>query len=358
MGELIIGLMSGTSLDGIDLVACRFSKSNGSYDSFEIVNAETVSYPTIWKNKLSESFLYSEAQTNILDLEYGEYLASCILNFIAKHQIQPILIGSHGHTILHQPSKGITLQIGNGQIIHQLTKINVINNFRYQDVALGGQGAPLVPIGDELLFSNYDFCLNLGGFSNISYKENKIRYACDIGPCNMLLNALANQCGLDFDSKGSISQSGNVISELLTKWNTYDFYKLDGPKSLGKEWFVQNFLEDIQNSVFEINHLLRTSTEHISKIISDFIISKSSHYRCKVLVTGGGAHNDFLLNRLKEKSGECIEYIIPDSNLVDFKEAMIFALLAQLKMDREINVLSSVTGASKNHSSGDMWITD
>ena len=218
----IIGLMSGTSLDGVDLVYVKFEKDN--YNDFEILHAITIPYTLEWKQLLQNAIHFPEKKLNDLDLVYGKYLGEIINNFIFNFKIKKIdFIASHGHTILHQPENGITLQIGNGQVISDKTKQKIVCDFRTQDIGFGGQGAPLVPIGDELLFRNYDACLNLGGFANVSFKVEKTRVAFDICPVNIVLNYYVNKLGFDYDDKGEIAATGEINNDLLEELNAFIF---------------------------------------------------------------------------------------------------------------------------------------
>ncbi len=343
----VIGVMSGTSLDGIDLAHVAFTIKNGKW-SFQLLECETVPYTTNWLNKLKIAVDFSDIELEKLNSDYTILIGTIINDFISKNKIQNLdAVCSHGHTILHQPQNGFTLQIGNLPKIAEITKQTVACDFRVQDVKLGGQGAPLVPIGDEILFSDYDYCLNLGGFSNISFNENGQRIAFDISPVNTVLNFYANKLGLDYDNKGKISKSGKLNYELLNELNALDFYKKKHPKSLGFEFVKEIILPLIEKYSITTEDKMYTFTEHIAIQIALILPKKPS----KLLITGGGAYNDFLIEKIQFQSPK-IEIIIPDSKTLEFKEALIFALLGVLKLRNEINVLSSVTGAKKNHSSG------
>ena len=337
--------MSGTSLDGVDLAEISFSEENGKI-SFEIGKAQTVPYSKEWVFKLKNGINCSEKELKVLNSEYTVLLGNIIKTFIKENQIKNIdAVASHGHTILHQPQNGLTLQIGNLPKIAQITNQKVVCDFRVQDVTLGGQGAPLVPIGDRLLFSEYDYCLNLGGFSNISFAESGERIAYDISPVNTVLNFYANKSGFDFDDKGQLSKNGVFNKELFDELNSLEFYQKKYPKSLGFE-FVQETIFPITEN-YETGEVLRTFTEHIAFQISENI----RHKKSKLLITGGGAYNDFLTRRIRHYLSET-EIVIPDKKTIEYKEALIFALLGYLKLQNRINVLSSVTGAVRNHSSG------
>ncbi|MBK9271137.1 MAG: anhydro-N-acetylmuramic acid kinase [Saprospiraceae bacterium] len=358
MLSTFLGLMSGSSLDGLDIVACQFAPLKNNKLSFNILCAETLIYKPYWRQLLSRANQMEGAEMEAMDQDYGTFLAESVIEFIHKYKLKPDLIGSHGHTVRHKPQIGISLQIGHGKTICKMTGIPVVNNFRYQDVLMGGQGAPLVPIGDEYLFSEYDFCLNLGGFSNISFSENGVRKACDLSPCNILLNELSAILEMEYDPEGSLAAQGQIIPNLLEKWQSIPYYKLSGPKSLGREWFLESFINDIRDPAHSTYDLLRTATEHISCVISEFLLTHSGTIPKRVLVTGGGTYNHFLIARLKEKTYPNIEWILPDKLLINYKEALIFALLAKLRMENQINVLASVTGATHDHSAGDIWTMD
>ena len=342
----VIGVMSGTSLDGIDLVYVNFSKNDKWH--FNIIHAETCGYNEAWRDKLSRLVSYSDSDLTKVDTAYTRYLATVINGFIKKNDIKGIdAICSHGHTALHQPHKKLTYQIGNKPELATLTQNLIVCDFRVQDVALGGQGAPLVPIGDELLFSEYDFCLNLGGFANISTAINDQRIAYDICPVNIVLNNYVKKLGFVFDDKGEIASSGHINKDLLDELNTLDFYAASYPKSLGLEWVKTSVFPIIDSYGLDVKDVLRTFVEHIATQISKEV-NKSN--KASVLITGGGAYNLFLIKRLQSYTNNDIE--IPSKVIVEFKEALIFAFLGVLRLRNEVNSLRSVTGAEKDHSSG------
>ncbi|MGH2667256.1 anhydro-N-acetylmuramic acid kinase [Flavobacterium sp.] len=343
----VIGVMSGTSLDGVDLAHIHFTIKNGKW-SFQILENTTVAYTEDWINRLKKAVSFSDAELELLNEEYTELLAGIITNFIQKNTIEDMdAVCSHGHTILHQPQNGFTLQIGNLPKIAKLINQKVVCDFRVQDVKLGGQGAPLVPIGDRILFSEYDYCLNLGGFSNVSFEDGEDRIAFDISPVNTVLNFYADKRGLKYDDKGNIARSGNVSEVLLLELNGLDFYRKSYPKSLGFEFVKEKIFPILEKYPISDEDKLRTFTEHIAFQIALALSKKTA----TLFVTGGGAYNDFLMERLQFHLPS-MKIEIPDSKTIEFKEALIFALLGVLKLRNEINVLSSVTGAEKNHSSG------
>lgn len=340
----IIGLMSGTSLDGVDLVYVTFSFKS-SYQ-FDIHCAKTYSYSESWIHKLSNAFNGSALEITQLTSEYGRFLGNLINQFIKEFNILDIdFVASHGHTIFHNPAEKYTLQIGDGASIAAITNLKVVCDFRSQDVALGGQGAPLVPIGDQLLFSEYDYCLNLGGFANISYQENGKRKAFDICPVNTVLNYYAQQFGVPFDDAGKLASEGLINHKLLEALNQLDFYKSTSPKSLGIEFVNAEIFPLIDKFSLSEEDVLRTYVEHIAITISDKVkLSKI------ILITGGGVFNTFLIERIRSVSKCTI--VIPSEKLINFKEALIFSFLGLLKIENQINCLQSVTGARKDHSSG------
>ncbi|PQJ69347.1 anhydro-N-acetylmuramic acid kinase [Polaribacter butkevichii] len=343
----VIGLMSGTSLDGIDLVYVKFDKNR--YQDFDILHSETVAYSEKWKSTLQNAIAFSSDALKSLDIAYGKLLGEVLNGFIDKFNIDNIdFIASHGHTVLHQPQDGVTLQVGDGQTIANATNLKVICDFRTQDVQLGGQGAPLVPIGDELLFSDYGFCLNLGGFSNISFHKKGSRIAYDICPVNIVLNFYANKLGVDYDESGKIASKGKINKELLEKLNALSFYTKAPPKSLGLEWVQEVVFPLIDQLETNVSSILRTFVEHIAMQIGSVIAGSNS-----VLITGGGVFNSFLLERIAFYAH--IKITLTSSKIIDFKEALIFAFLGLLRSDGKVNCLKSVTGASKNHSSGEIF---
>lgn len=345
----VLGVMSGTSLDGIDLAHVTLSVLDNKW-SYTMHEAETIPYPDDWVTRLKEAVNYNEDDLLALDDAYTQFLAGTICSFIIKHSLDnPDAVCSHGHTVLHQPKRGITLQIGNKPALARHTGFKVVCNFRVQDVQMGGQGAPLVPVGDRLLFGNYDFCLNLGGFSNISFEDNGTRIAYDISPVNTVLNFYANQLGLPYDDGGTIARSGTIVPTLLEALNELDYYKKNYPKSLGFEYVRDVVLPLMENCTAGIPEKLRTFTTHIAMQLAKEILAIKPEG--KLLVTGGGAYNNFLIAQLKAMLPD-VAVVIPDDKTIQFKEALIFALLGVLKLRDEINVLASVTGATHNHSSG------
>lgn len=348
-----IGIMSGTSLDGIDLAWCHFiRRGDGKWD-YRIEKAVTVPYDDELRNRLGNATfpLFSALEYAKLNNEVGEAIAEAVNRWFGDGP-RPDFIASHGHTIFHQPEIGLTTQIGNGAVIAARTGIPTVCDFRTKDVALGGQGAPLVPIGDELLFGDYDACLNLGGIANISYRANDQRIAYDICPCNMALNKLANLADMPYDKDGEISTKGAIIPALLEKLDLLDYYHQPSPKSLGKEWFDKSFWPVIESFVndYPIAYLARTVVEHIAVEIGANVPESAQ----TMLVTGGGAHHVFLIQQIRNQR-DTLNVIVPDNLIVDYKEALIFAFLGLLRLNGEPNCLRSVTGASKDCCGGAVY---
>ena len=348
----VIGLMSGTSLDGVDLVYVKFTLNQGY--TFEVLKKKSIVYSELWKNKLQEAFGYSGEKLTKTDSDYGIFLGELVLNFISENEIEKLdFIASHGHTIFHRPEQGFTLQIGSGAHLSAECNNKVICDFRTQDVALGGQGAPLVPIGDLLLFNAYDFCLNLGGFANISYQDEELRMAYDICPTNIVLNHYTRKIGLEYDDKGMMAAKGQVDQGLLSALDELPFYNQEQPKSLGYEFVVDVVLPIIERFPNKTEDILCTFVEHAAGQIASVInsvIAKKDNNNDRVLVTGGGAFNTFMIDRISSLTEA--EIVIPSTEIIEFKEAIIFAFLGVLKDNGEVNCLKSVTGAYRDHSSG------
>jgi anhydro-N-acetylmuramic acid kinase len=336
----ILGIMSGTSMDGLDLAVCSFEEKGGNW-TFRILYTEIVAYDENWTRKLATAPHLSGPDLHILDREFGQFIADHASSIIASSGIKTELIASHGHTLFHQPEASFSLQIGNPQVIASMTGIRCVGDFRQLDMLHGGQGAPLVPVGDEHLFGEYDFCLNLGGFANISFKKDGKRLARDVCPANTVLNHFARELGLPFDHKGKAGRSGNLSSSLLDKLNEIPYYRMEGPGSLAREWLESDFLPMINEFRLPVTDVLRTLTEHVS-----YQIARQTRPHSQILVTGGGAYNEFLMERIMHHSKSDI--VIPSSQLVEFKEALVFAFLGLLRILGEINCYASVTGADRD----------
>jgi anhydro-N-acetylmuramic acid kinase len=342
----VVGMMSGTSLDGIDLIMCKFQKSHHKW-KYQIVKAVTYGYTMEWKNKLNEAAGLDAGSFLLLHQEYGSFIGEQVNRFLSESGLNADLVASHGHTIFHQPDKGFTFQLGSGAALASKCKLDTVWDFRTMDVALGGQGAPLVPLGDELLFGRYKFCLNLGGFANISNRKNNTRIAFDICPVNIVANHLALRRGLEYDRDGMMGSRGKLVPELIEELNNLGFYKKPAPKSLGREWVETTFLPVLEKYELSAEDLLRNVYEHIAIQISSYMNESDVG---EVLVTGGGAFNTYLMDLIQKRT--TCPLVIPEEQLVKFKEALIFAFLGLLRYRNEINCLASVTGASNDSSSG------
>ena len=346
--QLGIGLMSGSSLDGLDLALVRFTYDENRY-TYYIIKAETLPYSKYWHDQLTNAFLSKPEDLKPLDREYGTYLGSQVKAFIEKHHVEPDFVASHGHTIFHKPEQRYTLQIGDGQALADACGLTVINDFRTEDVLKGGQGAPLVPIGDRLLFADYDICLNIGGIANLSYELDGKRIAYDVCIANQALNWLAQRKSVAFDKDGLMASQGHIVNALLEALNSNKFYRQQPPKSLGREFF-----ETFQKSLLEAYHTndaLATFVEHIAMQIAQTV-----NYlpKGKMLITGGGALNSYLVERIQHHTQH--QVVIPDRMTIDYKEALIFALLGLLRLEGQTNVLCSVTGAPTDSCSGKIWL--
>lgn len=351
----VVGIMSGTSLDGLDLAYCIFKAENGRY-SFSIDKAVTIPYPEAWQQRLSGLVSASALEITEANTDLGTFIGAKVAAFLDMYQLEPDFIASHGHTIFHQPHKGFSLQIGSGYHIMVESGLKVINDFRSLDVALGGQGAPLVPIGDELLFGEFDFCLNLGGIANISARQEDQRLAFDVCPANMVLNLLAQRNGKPYDAAGAMASSGKLIPELLTKLDQLDFYNKPAPKSLGYEWVAANIFPLLRESASSTEDLLHTFCVHMARQLTASLAPFATEKPQGLLVTGGGAYNTFFVHLLEQElSPYNIRVSVPDKLIVEFKEALIFAFLGVLRIRKEVNCLSSVTGARRDSCSGQIF---
>lgn len=342
--------MSGTSLDGVDIACCKLEKKKKGWKA-DILRARTFEYSPEWLKELSSAHQLSGEGLIHLHTRYGKFLGQLVKSFIKKEEIKKVdLIASHGHTIFHQPQHRFTFQLGDGNAIHAQTKIPVAFDFRSLDVALQGEGAPLVPIGDALLFSEYDVCLNLGGIGNLSIKKKKEIRAFDFCYCNMALNYLAGKAGKKYDHKGKLAQQGNVNESLLSEIEKVYAVSRAAKPSLGREGFEKDFQALLDNETIPLNDRLHTVCESIARELAAAIPHQKE--KQKLLVTGGGALNNFLIDKIKQRLGKKVKVIVPEKNIIAFKEALVFALLGVLRLRGEINALKSVTGAKEDSCSG------
>jgi len=346
---LVIGLMSGTSLDGLDIAYCKFFYKNQRWN-YEIVNATTVDYNPTWRGQLADADQLSGNDLWRLHVQLGHYFGKQVKEFISSNHLSVDFVCSSGHTIFHRPELGYTAQISDGASVAAECGLDVICDFRASDVAFGGQGAPLVPIGDKLLFSDFDFCLNIGGICNISFEHNNHRVAWDVAPANMLLNYYVSSINLLFDENGTIAASGSINQLLLDELNKIEYYHTPYPKSLGKEYVFERFIPIINKYNIPVADIMATLCEHIAMEVSRSIYSPDQK---RLLITGGGALNGFLISRIKAHTHH--EVIVPDEKLINFKEALIFAFLGVLRVENQQNCLKEVTGALQNSIGGAIY---
>ena len=341
--------MSGSSLDGLDIAFCRFRKENGIWE-YHIEKGETIPYDAEWMYILKNIRNYPAEELISLHYRYGLLLGENVSAFIKKYRLSADIIASHGHTVFHNPGAGYTFQLGDGQALAVKTGIKTVSDFRIKDVLLGGQGAPLVPIGDELLFSQYDYCLNIGGIANISFKKNGKRTGFDVCPANQLLNHLSRQLGEPYDKNGNFAKLGKLNKPLFDRLNNDPFYKKPFPKSLNNEYVEASFFKILEQTDIPVEDKLYTVIKHIAFQVNSII---EQNFNGEILVTGGGAHNRFLVKALQLEKRK--NFIVPDELTVDFKEALIFALMGILRIRGEINCLSSVTGAASDSPAGTIY---
>jgi anhydro-N-acetylmuramic acid kinase len=352
----VAGLMSGTSLDGLDIAVCVFEQKDNRW-TYKTLAATTVEYSEQFKIELNTAMKFSGEELISLDRSFGTFQGNTVKKFITDQQITIDLVSAHGHTIFHNPAAGYTLQIGSGASLYAACNIPVVTDLRSVDVAFGGQGAPLVPLGDELLFGTYSGCLNLGGIANISYISNNKNVAFDICPVNILLNAYALKTGKSYDDGGRIAKSGKLVPALLEQLNKLSYYQQQAPKSIGREWVDADVFPIIkQYATHPIEDILHTlvihSAQQIAACLSPLPVKEGKQ---QLLITGGGAFNTFLIESIKSFADKKIELIIPDADTIQFKEAIIFAFLGLLRMHNIPNAKSTVTGASADTIGGAIY---
>ncbi|MFZ9694447.1 MAG: anhydro-N-acetylmuramic acid kinase [Chitinophagaceae bacterium] len=354
-----IGLMSGSSLDGLDIVFAEFHEQGGKW-TFSIEAAACLPYSQDWVNRLSSATSLAARDYCLLHTDYGHYLGAQVNEFIEKNRLhyKVSVIGSHGHTSFHLPAKRMTAQLGDGAAIAAETGLPVVSELRALDVALGGQGAPIVPMGEQYLFPQYDLLLNIGGIANLSMAGTAY-LAFDCCPANRVLNILANEKGLPFDNKGKLAASGKLNQELLSSLNAFPYYAQSFPKSLANEMGTDEIIPLLKATGLSAEDLLATYTAHIAFQIKNSITSLLLHQEKKprkLLVTGGGAFNEHLIATLREQVAVLnVEVVIPEEPVINYKEALIMGFLAVLRWRQESTVLSSVTGASRDSIGGALW---
>lgn len=349
----VIGVMSGTSMDGVDLAHCELTEQENGKWGYKINVAKTYEYNDLWRLRLSKLRNQNALNVYKTDRYYGEYIGELINEFIAANNLEVDLIGSHGHTIFHQPENNVTYQIGSPSAIAAVTDIPTVSNFRAMDVAKYGEGAPISGIGDQLLFSEFEMCVNLGGFANISTTVEGTPVAYDICPCNILLNRIAREFGKEFDENGEIANQGSIDYDLLSDLNSIDYYAQAYPKSLGREWINEHFWYRVRQSEASKEDRMKTLVDHIGQQIGQNIENLAADSStARVYVTGGGAFNTTLIDHLKTHTDA--EIIVPEPTVVDYKEALIFGLLAVLRVQNKTNILKSYTGAENDSIGGEL----
>ena len=354
-----IGLMSGSSMDGLDIAFAEFQETSGKWN-FEIKAVACYPYDEEWITRLKNATELKALDYQLLHTAYGHYIGEMVNQFIEEnnlhHQVQ--LIASHGHTTFHVPTERMTAQLGDGAAIAAETGINTVSDLRAMDLARGGHGAPIVPIGEKLLLGEYPIFLNLGGIANISFNDPKQYIAFDVCPANRVLNLLSVSLNKHFDEGGQMASSGRINEKLLLLLNDLEYYKLPYPKSLSNDFGTDVVYTLIRNKKISAEDGLRTYVEHVAIQIKNAVrLAPTPTPGSRILLTGGGAHNHFLVERIAALLHEFnIEVTVPEKNIVDYKEALIMALIGVLRWREETNTLASVTGASSDSIGGAVWI--
>jgi anhydro-N-acetylmuramic acid kinase len=351
----VIGIMSGSSMDGLDIVFAEFSEQAGKW-SYELKAAECYPFEADIATQLKNARALPAYDYLLLHSSFGKYIGRQVNKFIEAHGLdhQVQLVASHGHTVFHAPGKGMTAQLGDGASIAGETGINVVSDLRALDVALGGQGAPIVPMGEKLLFGDHPLLLNIGGIANISYRDDEQYIAFDVCPANRVLNMIAAIDGKTYDANGEMAASGKVLPEVLAKLNELDYYKKDYPKSLANEFGTDDVFPMLPTA--NPADAMRTYAEHIAVQLGE-AISNLQPRASSIFITGGGAHNTFLIQRIRATlTALNIEVIVPGKDIVDYKEALVMALLGILRWREQDTVLASVTGARRNSIGGAVWM--
>lgn len=351
----VIGTMSGSSMDGLDVVHCTFEEIGGQWN-YAINEAVCIPFPEVWKQTLAKITHLSAKELLLAHSGFGKWMGERIQEFITDKQLthRVHLIASHGHTVFHEPHQGMTFQMGDGAQIATITQLPVVTDLRNMDVALGGQGAPIVPIGEKLLWKNYRYFLNIGGIANLTKAQDEDFVAYDICPANRVLNALAYENGSSYDDKGLMAAKGTICDDLLNDLNDLAYYQKPYPKSLSNEYGLDIVLSVIHKYAISVEDKLRTMVAHI---VEQIAAATKHQPNGDLLVTGGGAYNDFLIHELKiALEAQNISLVVPEAHLIEFKEALIMGLIGVLRWREEVNVLSSVTGATRNSIGGALWM--
>lgn len=350
----VLGIMSGSSMDGLDMVYCLIEENAGEW-SYQIEHGECMAFDPEWKNRLEDITRLSALELIRTHSALGRWIGYQANEFMERYGLEHKVhfISSHGHTVFHEPHHQMTFQIGDGAGISVITGLPVISDLRNIDVALGGQGAPIVPIGEKLFWKDFNYFLNIGGIANLTKTDTKDYMAYDVCPANRVLNELAKEKHLEYDQGGAIASEGNINLPLLEALNNLEYYTQKPPKSLANEMGTQKIIPLIGTYNLSTEDKMRTYVEHIC-----VQISQQCEDSGRMLVTGGGAFNGFLIQILREKLKQReIEIIIPDKTLIEFKEALVMALIGVLRWREESNVLNSVTGSSRNSIGGALWLS-
>ena len=358
----VLGLMSGSSLDGLDLVFCEIEAADEpdfTVTHSEILVAETVPFSEQWQVRLKnlpEQNALTFAKTNTY---FAHYTADLVRGFCIKNKVKPDFIAAHGHTIFHQPENFLTVQIGDGAALAAKTGYPVVCDFRTHDVALHGEGTPLAPAADRWLYPGYDFYLNLGGIANISCKVDDSFVAFDTAPANQVLNALANLTGAEYDANGALADAGQVDTDLLNAVNTLPYFSEKYPKSLDNSWIKNQVLPLYFSAEISLKDKIRTAVEQTAgqtavELKRVTVRENISQENRKMLVTGGGAFNGFLIKRLRALC-ENTEIVLPSDLIINFKEAALMALLGVLRVENQPNCYASVTGAKYDSVGGAIY---
>lgn len=357
-----IGLMSGSSLDGLDIAYCKFHLENENISAWELLKAETIPFSEMWQSRLAHlptqgALIYAKTHAY-----FGHYMGELVIDFMSRNNVIPDFIASHGHTIFHHPDKRMTAQIGDGGALAAVTGLTVISDFRTQDIAIGGEGTPLAPVADKYLFEGYDFYLNIGGIANVSCNVNGKMIAFDIGGANQVFNGLAVLMNQEYDNEGKIAASGEVVNTLLQEVNSIDYFSQNYPKSLDNQWVVQNLLKKYREFPESVENRMRTAVEQlaeqtVSSVLHIIENEGLTNKKYRMLATGGGVFNSFLMQRMQElfKEKVDLEIVIPEKKIIGFKEAILMALLGVLRMENIPNCLASVTGARRDTIGGAIY---
>lgn len=348
----VTGLMSGSSLDGLDLAFCRFTRHEAGEWEGCILEARTVAFPPALLEDLRRLPAASALELVRTDTAFIRFCAGEVQQLIAGCGEKPGLIASHGHTVFHNPGAGYTLQIGNGGLLAGLTGIPVVSDFRTLDVGLGGQGAPLVPGAEKHLFPSYQACLNLGGIANLSFPQEAAARGFDVCPCNQLLDLVSSRRGLAFDRDGLLAEKGKVDPDLLQSLRAIPFHRKAGPKSLGNE--------EVRNIWFPVLAAFETEPEHVLATLCQYIALETAAAlpaagpTGRLLITGGGAFHPVLVRGINHACTGW-ETVVPEKTLISFKEAYCFAFLGLLRWRGENNTLAAVTGARHDAPGGALY---